>query len=405
MRILRVAEFGRKPMVHHGIRRVFFSGELPKVGQLITLTFPVVPGLPILPHGWRPTLLADFLDCEMHDWIRPEDFSVEEYQAFFAEYLPKFEKRFAAALTVTPRSRARVARKLAQPAQGFAYVYQAVPQALAASLESLFAKMEIQAPEIAKGAPPSKVLGMVMSARSHKVREKLLEILAGKLRAESREAVFRVIRRLAAVPHVRYATEASKFFEIVGSFLDLKKNTTGKRINITFSWDVVVEPGFDAYLAHIVGPVTFGKKALRVSASLLSGPTFLIAGDRRLRFEILREGGTLKKHGNTLILSDKRFGQLDKALLEVEKVDVIAYVNPEAVIRMLEAKGILDARVREAADRAKRDYREARALADLAIERLVGVDAGIARDMYKAQKRSQMIFGADSGYQAVEAWR
>jgi len=399
MRIVRVGEFGHKPMVHLGVRRVFFSGKPPEVDRLVTLTIPVVPGLPILPQGWRPARLSDFLTCELHDWIRPDDFTVEEYQAFFTEYLPDFEKRFASAIKVTPRARSRAAKKLAKPAQGFAYVYQAVPQALEAGLEDLFAKMEAGLPERARRASAGRVTGMVASSRSRKVRKELLEILADKLRSEPRETAIRIIRRLSLVPHLRWATEESKFFETVGSFLPIRKNTTGRKINITFAWDVVLEPGFDAYLSRLVGPVAFGKKALRVA------PAYLIAGDRRLRFRVLREGGSLKLYGNTLFLSGKSFGQLDKALLEVEKVDVIAYVNPEEVVRMLEAKGLRDARVREAADRAKRDYRQARELADLAIERLVGVDARIARGMYKAKRRSQTRFAADRGYQVLESSR
>jgi hypothetical protein len=91
---------------------------------------------------------------------------------------------------------------------------------------------------------------------------------------------------------------------------------------------------------------------------------------------------------NTLLVA-KSESSATTALLEVDRLDTLAHVDPRQALAAVEDRDLPQNHpVFLAAEAAEVDPRQSRVLADLLIELVVGIDADIARDLARQQARA-----------------
>jgi hypothetical protein len=117
---------------------------------------------------------------------------------------------------------------------------------------------------------------------------------------------------------------------------------------------------------------------------------YYIRGERKLKFQVQSApGGKLEKYGCILTLpAEKSKQELGRFLLEVERIDALTQLDPEAAFATLPDAENLPTNhpARLAVVHARTDHRQARILADLLIELRTGVDADIIRQMARRRR-------------------
>lgn len=181
----------------------------------------------------------------------------------------------------------------------------------------------------------------------------------------------------------------SPFWERLKDVVRLEPNVHGETIDISAAEEDVVWLNWHVLEARRVGRIVPGRTALVLRNGAQRTLTF-IAGQRRLKFQVARAGGQLKRMGNTLVAKPKGVSGLHQALLEIEMLDTLANLNPQQALAQLDQALPDDHPAVIAARAASTDPRQARILADMLIEMRTGIDANVARRLVRAAGRRSM---------------
>ncbi|MBK6811978.1 MAG: hypothetical protein IPG81_24440 [Sandaracinaceae bacterium] len=179
---------------------------------------------------------------------------------------------------------------------------------------------------------------------------------------------------------VRATTYGGLFWNVLAPLLAWPATRHGGELGIEDATEVVVTPSWDLRNGVRVGRIKPGRKALQIPGK---PPTF-VRGTRALLKQVVDAGGSLRHHGVTLTYpTDAR--PLTPRLIEVERADTLAYVDPDAALALLGDRATDPALVALAA-RAKADPGAARVLADYVIELTAGIDADVARKLARGRR-------------------
>lgn len=179
---------------------------------------------------------------------------------------------------------------------------------------------------------------------------------------------------------VQATTYGGTFWNAIAPLLDWPATRHDGELAIRDATEVVIMPSWDLRNGVRVGRLKVGRKALQIPGKT---PTF-VRGTRALLKKVIDAGGRLRHHGVLLTYpTDAR--PLTPMLIEVERADTLAYVDPDAALALLGTRATDPALVALAA-RAKADPGAARVLADYVIELTAGIDADVARKLARGRR-------------------
>lgn len=173
---------------------------------------------------------------------------------------------------------------------------------------------------------------------------------------------------------------APAFWTPLAPLLDWAATMRVGSLSIENANETVVTAGWDLWNARRVGRVKIGRKALVIPG----GINTYVRGSRALLKQVIDAGGALRHHGVTLKYPTSA-RPLTPRLVEVERIDTLAYVDPEAALATIGERGEVPA-LRALVERAKVDRGVARVLADHLIEYAVGIDADVARKLARGHR-------------------
>lgn len=192
------------------------------------------------------------------------------------------------------------------------------------------------------------------------------------------EAVVEAVRARRGL--VKATTYAPLFWTVIAPLLDWPATRRDGELSVENAVEVVVTPSWDLRDGVRVGRIKVGRKALQIPGT----PATFIRGTRALLKKVIDEGGKLRHHGVTLTYpTDAR--PLTPRLVQVERADTLAYVDPDAALALL-GEGASDPELVALAARAKTDAGAARVLADYVIELTAGIDADVARKLARGKR-------------------
>lgn len=241
----------------------------------------------------------------------------------------------------------------------------------------------------AEGVDLERWIAVAAKLGTDEVCLKALNRIARELRARPPGDVPALLEKIAARKRLRNLTEYdTQFWELLRDQVTLGASATGVTVDITDAYEQTVQLRWDVLRAQRVGPVTGGRSAL-VVASPYGRPQVYVRGERKLKFQVAKAGGTLQKYGCTLVMKGSGGPSLHPALLEIERLDTLANVDPAQAVASLADLSLPPAHpVYQTAAAARTDARHARILADLLIELRFGIDADVARHLARGQARA-----------------
>jgi hypothetical protein len=143
---------------------------------------------------------------------------------------------------------------------------------------------------------------------------------------------------------------------------------------------------WDLWEGQRVGRIKPGRNMLVIVGHGKRKPTY-VRGTRALLKQVISAGGRLRHHGVTLLYPTKQ-RPLTPLLVEVTRIDTLAYVDPPAALALLGDRAPPpDHAVYALAARARAEPLTARAFADMLIEFAVGIDADVARKLARGPRR------------------
>jgi hypothetical protein len=343
---------------------------------------------------WRPAVLDDFVDS--HDagsamWHVQAHFSLEEFRDFAARHAPAAEARLAQVLATKPGpSRVAALRRHQTYVERVYCVLFRVPGRMTQEAREEAARLARLEWETIKAAAddPRGWVAPLGRLKHDEVRQKALRELARAARALAKtdpEAASECI--LAVGAHSRLRNDSNwdeKFWKIAGPLIRLGPSATGITVDLTNARQVQVAMGWDLVRAQRVGTIVPGRTALLVHAR--GSRITYVEGERKLKFRLARTGGSLQKHGCTLTLKADTGRALAPALLEIERLDTLANLDPQQALESIAHLNLpADHVVYRTAAAARDDPRQARALAVLLAELRYGIDAHVARRLTRCE--------------------
>ncbi|NVB77052.1 MAG: hypothetical protein HOV81_01535 [Kofleriaceae bacterium] len=405
MKLLAVTqEHAKKPVVRvtWGAEAVFFAGEQPPIPSMLALE---LPGLKVASQTglhewleargetalgaelWRLAVLDDLLDAhnggDMH-WQIAQHFTLAQIAAFSEAHGPGLLAETKAALAAERAKRASALRELAKRTSRIVPVIYASTTRVA--LERIAVEIEEDHTEIAKlEAGPfdaDRWIDVCSRLNNDQVRRETLGTIGRKLvqtGGDIPDALQRMRRRgLATV-------WSDQLWQEIKDHVVLDQNVSGEAIDLTKATEVTVTASWETWKARRVGPIKIGRAALAIT---VGNETTYVRGERKLLHRIRARGGKLERWGNTLVVGGKKGpASAHEKLLEVDRIDTLAQVDPAAAARLAGDLAATDP-IAGALERARTEPTWRRILADLLIERLVGIDADVARRLARAQARA-----------------
>jgi hypothetical protein len=418
-------EHAKKAVVRlsYDAEAVFFTGEQPRVPAMIVLELPGLematqtglrhwlvryhhehPGLvepkkkrrdddesehaTLVAAHWRPAVLDDLLDAKNGGdmgWHIAQHFTLAEIAAFAEAHGPALLAETRASLAAERPKRGSALRKLETQTSRIVPVIAASTTRVA--LERIAVNIEDDRAEIAKleAAPfdADRWIDVCSRLGNDQVKRETLGTIGKKLvevGGDIPDALQRMRRRgLDAV-------WGDQLWQEIKDHLVLEQNVSGEAIDLTKATEVTVTASWASWKARRVGPVKIGRTALAVT---VGNETTYVRGERKLLHRIRARGGTLERWGNTLVVGGKKGGSASahEKLLEVDRIDTLAQVDPAAAAGLAGELAPADP-IANALARATAEPTWRRILADLLIERLVGIDADVARRLARAQSRA-----------------
>lgn len=439
--ICRTQEFGKEIKVEfytrlkageeHRRLSFFFSGKQPKNGQLVLIKD--VETLPkqdenkvykIADGNWVKPVLEDFINMENELScynFKPDDYRSKEYEEFTRQITPKFVETLARYLsefetletekisldrTTRIVFRFILLRLTQQPAEGIfekvkrkskikneveaekikedikflqrtAVVLQWAEEVLGSRLleeiEQFYLLNDSGFIRAAKLAQPQKIIEMAKKCRSSEVRHHLEKIFLKKITDDNNRVHGKDLAVLEEFAKQSSAADYSNIrWVLPGNAKNMTIDISKSRVERKARLSELVQ-------ATRVGNISNSEHVLIIHPLKSSEKKIYIKGGKKLKRQVRNAGGMLKKYGNTLTVSEG----LSKELMEIERINALALLNPLEVIKLLKSRGIKTSGPEKLAANAKTNYKEGRKLADTAVELLYHIDPIAARKLIK----------------------
>jgi hypothetical protein len=416
MKLMFVVElFGGEPMIRQGWGQhgLFFTGEPPRSQSLVTIELPGLKsekaeaiGRWLIAHNqsspedtredtrlspalWRYTVLDDFLDAHNPSttvWHVATHFTADEIATFAEAHAPGLDREVREALAVIRTKRAPALKKVVKRADRIVPIIQMGTRRLTVEAESLQAELDRE--DVARLATtPFQYKAWVdalVALRSDVVKRELLTTIGKRVVAEDVSIGpvldYMVTKKLDAL-------WGNELWLALGPALQLPPNTTGAAVDLTKARETTVVMSWDVWKARRIGPVKIGRSALVFHDPKTSRSTY-VRGERKLKHAIKRRGGSITRWGNTLTIAAKDPSSVHAALLRVDEIDSLAQLAPARAVALVPEPLPPAHPISTALALATADPRWRRILADLLIERLVGIDADVARRLARAEARA-----------------
>jgi hypothetical protein len=408
--------FAKKAMVqvHYGKQGLFFAGQQPPTNALLAFDFEDLKSQAheavtkwliafnargkktrgeetAIPRDlWRRAVLDDYLDAAnavTYVWHASTYFNLTEITAFAETHAPSLEREVRAALSTDRASRPKVLAKALKRAEIIVPILNAGQRRISIELEELKAALDREA--VAKLTKAKGTIAGWISAcaelRSVVVKNELMVAIAKRLIAEDADIAKALDQMIEKKLHTIHNAE---LFTILGDKLPLPQNVQGETIDLGPMKEITVAASWQTYMAQRVGPVKLGRSAL--FSYVKKGNVYVfryVRGERKLKHRIKKRGGTLHRWGNTLTIGVKDPSSAQVALLKVDEIDSLAQLAPARAVALLDTIPPTPP-ITEALAKAANDPRWRRVLADLLIERIVGIDADVARRLARAEARA-----------------
>lgn len=349
--------------------------------------------LELPPKVWRLTVLDDFIEATNYRqaiWQASRLFPLKEYEAFGKKWLPQAQTAVANALAITnPTAKAAALNQLHAFWERIFGVMGQGPQKVYQEWDDLIYKLdkEIIASLTAKPFDFDTWRATVVGLQSNRGLADGLLAIGRHLAEQEPDTLFASLQNLGENIKIRQASQYyTVFWNLFQHKLRLPATVSDETIDISNAQAQRVQLNWQVINGRRIGRITPGKMALVLNQG---GTIYYIAGDRKLKFQIIRAGGSLKRHGCILTMGGTVNNSLNKALLEAEQVDTLANVSPAVAIERVAHLNLpANHPVYAAAEAAGHNPKQARILADLLIELTVGIDADVARRLVRAQMAS-----------------
>jgi len=347
---------------------------------------------------WRQAVPDDYLEAENYSetiWQIYSFFDASEFDQFSDKWLGFAQAKLKAALAAKPGAlRIKAFDEIRQELERVYFVVDKIPYRLNLEIEEMRKKLEeARFAEIRNRTDDLRTwIETVESFKSSWSIQTALNLIAAEFR-NRRLSSAEIIEMLGHFgPQLRQATQypVHPFWTSIAPLIRLEQNLTGEEIDLTAANEEEVQLGWDLIDGQRVGVIVPGRTALILSFQEQAGPRKLyLSGERKLKFQIQKNGGSLEKFGCTLRLENLAESKsIQPALLEIEKLDALANLDiDQALERIAHLELPKNHLVFYTAEKARSDPKQARVLADLLIELLVGVDADIARHLARAQAK------------------
>jgi hypothetical protein len=349
---------------------------------------------------WRRAALDDYIDADEWQfaaWCISEQFPLTEIAAFAEQWLPVVQERTAQLIAAQGVER----RKLVKSYEDVAgRVYTVAPQATARARHELEEELKAEdrrrwieaktseADLVQRVQSWVKAVGTLHDEGV--IREALVDVGAaiGELLKQDQPSGQLALVRLGEKNKVRNQLSwYPEFWEKIQPHLKLEPTVRGETIDVTDATEITVPLSWDLLRAGRVGPVVPGRTALAIHTS--GGRVkYYIRAERKLKFRLQKAGGSIRKYGCELVMQSKEAKSLGPKLVEIERLDTLANIDPAQALGAVEDLNLpAHHPAREAAAKARSDFRQRRILADLLIEERFGIDADIARHLARSQAR------------------
>lgn len=429
-----VGKFGRRAAITiEWTRQVYFLGREPEAEAMITVELPGLrrtewkylvrwlsehargaePAAPAdAPKGraprrelaripedcWRPTVLDDFIDADDYAyalyWVN-QRFPLAAFHAFGDRWLLESQRRMDMVLA-EPEGRRRLG-SLKTLGKFLSRVYGVMGQCPARVEHERATQIEqldrvLWETARAESRDYEQWIGTAGGLHTPGVRQEALLTIARELAQDSAIGPDELAPLLDAIarrgPLRTESEHYPEFWEALEEKIRLEPNAAGETIDITEAREETVDLGWGVLRAKRAGAVVPGRTAL-VVYSRGGRPTHYIRGERKLKFQVAKAGGQLQKYGCTLVQQSDARVSLHPAILEVDRLDTLANVDPAQAVETLRDLNLpAHHPVFAAAAAAKTDARQSRVLADLLIELRFGIDSDVARNLARAQSRA-----------------
>jgi hypothetical protein len=349
------------------------------------------------PDCWRRAVLDDVLDADEWSQLRygaEEAFSLEELRSFAQRWHEDTQDRLKQVIAIAPGPEKRDALG-----------------AVRDRLERVFAVLGMIYPQATRDwqAEVTRLDGLTWQSLRDDKRLSLQELIRAVAGLETTEiqgqALYEIAQRIARTelsPAERrellrlIAAEErlaslirwdDRFWGYLRDVFPFPEAQRGIAVDLTGARPMTVECRLDLLSAQIVGPVRRGRPALAVYSQQGQLRT-LVAGKRRLLFRIAAAGGSIEKYGCRLEIQMQSRQSLHPKLLEVERLDTLAQVDPRQALDLVAGLNLPpDHLIHRTAREAQRDPRQANLLADLLIELQLGIDPDVARHLARIRAR------------------
>jgi hypothetical protein len=405
--ICMVQQFGGHAMVNIGYGRegLFFAGKQPVHPSLVTLEMPGLKRLGnavrlwLIAHHrkrgkksrrervelveslWRPTVLDDFIDAhnaEQLVWYVSTFFTAKQISEFAEKHGPSLHHAVRAALAVDRTRRARALKPVAARSNRIVPVIYQGSRRLYTEIEAI--KEELDREDAAElVTSPFSVAAWIRATRKLRTDKVKGQVLTdfGKQLAERPELIAGALDRMIAAK--LDAVHAPEMWTHIAARAPIDQTVRGKTIDLTTAHEMTAELGWELWKAERVGPVKANRSVLAVT---VGKRTYYVRGERKLKHAIRARGGKITRWGCTLVVAGSTGTRgIHAKLLEVDRIDTLAHIDPRRAVALSSGD---DPAIAEAARRAGDDPRWRRILADLLIERVVGIDADVARRLARS---------------------
>ncbi|HEY5923290.1 MAG TPA: hypothetical protein VIV11_16535 [Kofleriaceae bacterium] len=406
-----VQEFAGKPVIRlqWGKEALFFDGKQPVAPSLVTLDLPGLKGTghttvsdwliayhqqrgksgehtDIAEALWRVSVLDDILDTRNGSdfvWHLSTYFTLGEFADFAVKHGPSLIGDLRAAIELARKQRASALRKLDKRVERVGGALYAGTRRLPFEINELEMAEDREAVAQLGAFDAMRWIDVCASLKNDTVKRELLDKIAAELVASGGDLPAALSRMIERKLDDLYAPE---LWKLLGPHLQLPGNLTGEAIDLTKAREVTVTASWHVWTAKRVGPIKIGRAALMAT---YDKELVYVRGERKLLHSIRARGGSIQRWGNTLVVGGRKGENTVQAkLLEVERIDTLAQVDPKSAARLV-GEALPDAHpITTALARAHADPTWRRILADLLIERLVGIDADVARRLARAQAGS-----------------
>ena len=375
---------------------IFFADPEPAVNSMLTLELPGLRSKgadavrdwlverhkrPELVEGvWRKAVLEDLLDATNASdvaWYLSHHFTLAELLDFLGKHGPALHAEVRSALEAKKPHPAL--RKVQKRAERIVPAVNAASQRIQKEAHEL--ELRDDRAKVAKlGAFDAKTWIEIAASLHHdEVKREVLQQIGVQLVATKGDVPAALDRMLENKLDRVWAPE---LWTAIANHVTLAANITGEAIDMTKAREVTVPLTWDAWKAGRVGTVKFLRSALVVTSG---HRTIYVRGQRKLLHAIRSRGGSLARYGNTLVIGGRGGPASAHAkLLEVERIDTLANVDPRSAAHLAGELPPSDP-ITVALGHAHTDPKWRRILADLLVERLVGIDADVARRLARAQ--------------------